>query len=99
MTGSRSFAFGATIAIRREVLARIGGAENEAQVQRALEDVMTGRTTLVIAHRLATVLKADRILVMEAGRTSRRAITPRWSRATAFMPAWRGCSSNPGRRR
>jgi ATP-binding cassette, subfamily B, bacterial len=43
-------------------------AENEAQVQSALDDVMTGRTTLVIAHRLATVLKADRILVMEAGR-------------------------------
>ena len=43
-------------------------ADNEAQVQRALEDVMTRRTTLVIAHRLATVLKADRILVMEAGR-------------------------------
>ena len=43
-------------------------AENEAQVQRALDDVMSGRTTLVIAHRLATVLKADRILVMEAGR-------------------------------
>jgi len=43
-------------------------AENEAQVQAALDDVMTGRTTLVIAHRLATVLKADRILVMEAGR-------------------------------
>jgi ATP-binding cassette, subfamily B, bacterial len=43
-------------------------AENEAQVQRALDYVMNGRTTLVIAHRLATVLKADRILVMEAGR-------------------------------
>jgi ATP-binding cassette subfamily B protein len=43
-------------------------AENEALVQSALDDVMTGRTTLVIAHRLATVLKADRILVMEAGR-------------------------------
>ena len=43
-------------------------AENEAQVQAALDDVMSGRTTLVIAHRLATVLKADRILVMEAGR-------------------------------
>jgi ATP-binding cassette subfamily B protein len=43
-------------------------AENEAQVQSALDDVMIGRTTLVIAHRLATVLKADRILVMEAGR-------------------------------
>jgi len=42
-------------------------AQNEALVQSALDDVMTGRTTLVIAHRLATVLKADRILVMEAG--------------------------------
>jgi len=43
-------------------------AEHEAQVQSALDGVMSGRTTLVIAHRLATVLKADRILVMEAGR-------------------------------
>ena len=43
-------------------------AESEALVQRALERVMKGRTTLVIAHRLATVQKADRILVMEAGR-------------------------------
>ncbi|MBV8441741.1 MAG: ATP-binding cassette domain-containing protein, partial [Hyphomicrobiales bacterium] len=43
-------------------------AENEAQVQGALDEVMTGRTTLVIAHRLATVKKADRILVMEGGR-------------------------------
>ncbi len=43
-------------------------AQNEAQVQAALDDVMRGRTTLVIAHRLATVLKADRILVMESGR-------------------------------
>jgi ATP-binding cassette subfamily B protein len=43
-------------------------AANEAQVQSALDDVMTGRTTVVIAHRLATVLKADRILVMECGK-------------------------------
>ena len=43
-------------------------AHNEAQVQAALDDVMTGRTTLVIAHRLATVQKADRILVMDEGR-------------------------------
>jgi ATP-binding cassette subfamily B protein len=43
-------------------------AESEALVQSALERLMVGRTTLVIAHRLATVLKADRILVMEAGR-------------------------------
>ena len=43
-------------------------AESEAAVQRALEGVMRDRTTLVIAHRLATVLKADRILVMDQGR-------------------------------
>jgi ATP-binding cassette subfamily B protein len=43
-------------------------AENEQLVQRALEQAMVGHTTLVIAHRLATVLKADRIVVMEAGR-------------------------------
>ena len=42
-------------------------AENEQLVQRALEKAMTGRTTLVIAHRLATVLKADRIVVMDEG--------------------------------
>jgi ATP-binding cassette subfamily B protein len=42
-------------------------AENEGAVQRALDDLVSGRTTLVIAHRLATVQKADRILVMEKG--------------------------------
>ncbi|MFC6491024.1 ABC transporter ATP-binding protein, partial [Nitratireductor sp. GCM10026969] len=42
--------------------------ESETLVQRALEGLMQGRTTLVVAHRLATVLKADRILVMEGGR-------------------------------
>ena len=43
-------------------------AENEQLVQQALHRAMEGRTTLVIAHRLATVLKADRIVVMEEGR-------------------------------
>jgi ATP-binding cassette subfamily B protein len=43
-------------------------AENERLVQRALDDAMRGRTTLVIAHRLATVLRADRIVVMDQGR-------------------------------
>jgi ATP-binding cassette subfamily B protein len=43
-------------------------AESETLVQTALERLMQGRTTLVIAHRLATVLKADRILVMDQGR-------------------------------
>ena len=43
-------------------------AESEQLVQAALAELMRGRTTLVIAHRLATVLKADRIVVLEAGR-------------------------------
>ncbi|PST18631.1 ABC transporter [Mesorhizobium plurifarium] len=42
-------------------------AESETLVQTALDGLMKERTTLVIAHRLATVLKADRILVMEHG--------------------------------
>ena len=42
-------------------------AESETLVQKALDGLMTGRTTIVIAHRLATVLKADRILVMDRG--------------------------------
>jgi ATP-binding cassette subfamily B protein len=43
-------------------------AESERLVQSALEAAMVGRTTLVIAHRLATVQRADRIVVMEDGR-------------------------------
>ena len=43
-------------------------AENETLVQTALDRLMRGRTTLVIAHRLATVVTADRILVMDKGR-------------------------------
>ncbi len=42
--------------------------ESERHIQAALEEVMRGRTTIVIAHRLSTVEKADRILVMEDGR-------------------------------
>jgi ATP-binding cassette, subfamily B, bacterial len=42
-------------------------AESERMVQAALEAAMKDRTTLVIAHRLATVQRADRIVVMEAG--------------------------------
>ena len=42
-------------------------AESETLVQGALETLMKGRTTLVIAHRLATIVNAHRILVIEAG--------------------------------
>jgi len=43
-------------------------AESERMVQAALEAAMANRTTLVIAHRLATVQRADRIVVMDQGR-------------------------------
>ena len=42
-------------------------AEGERMVQAALESAMRGRTTIVIAHRLSTVQRADRIVVLEAG--------------------------------
>ncbi|KZL20805.1 Lipid A export ATP-binding/permease protein MsbA [Pseudovibrio axinellae] len=43
-------------------------AQSETIVQKALDKLMKGRTTLIIAHRLATVLKADRIVVMDRGK-------------------------------
>jgi ATP-binding cassette subfamily B protein len=43
-------------------------AESERLVQAALDRLMQGRTTIIIAHRLATVLQADRIVVMDHGR-------------------------------
>ena len=43
-------------------------AESERAVQQAVERLSQGRTTLVVAHRLATVRKADRILVFDQGR-------------------------------
>jgi len=42
--------------------------ESEREVQRAIEDLVRGRTVIVIAHRLSTVLHADRIVVLESGR-------------------------------
>lgn len=44
--------------------------ESEALVQRALETAMQGRTVIVIAHRLSTIARADKIVVMQAGRVA-----------------------------
>jgi ATP-binding cassette subfamily B protein len=43
-------------------------SQSEAYIQSALEPLMAGRTSFVIAHRLSTVLAADKILVMDRGR-------------------------------
>ncbi|HBX36894.1 MAG TPA: hypothetical protein DEG76_06250, partial [Pseudohongiella sp.] len=42
-------------------------AESESHVQKAIERLMPGRTTIIIAHRLATVRNVDRIAVMDKG--------------------------------
>ena len=68
-------------------------AETETLVQTALEELMRHRTTLVIAHRLATVLSCDRIMVMDQGRLVEQGTHACWSQQTASMRGWRGCNS------
>src|SRR6476661_4617489 len=57
----------APILVLDEALSSVD-AENEATIQQALERLQRGRTTLVIAHRLSSVARADRIVVLEQGR-------------------------------
>ncbi len=64
---ARALVRGAPVLLLDEATSALD-AENERLVQRALAEAISGRTTLVIAHRLATVLRADRIVVMEQGR-------------------------------
>ena len=52
-------------------------AESEHLVKEALDRLMKGRTTLIIAHRLSTVVGADRVLVLDGGRDRRRAAATR----------------------
>jgi ATP-binding cassette subfamily C protein CydCD len=59
----------APILILDEALSSVD-AENEAVIQKALDRLMAGRTTLILAHRLSSVIGADRILVLEQGRVA-----------------------------
>jgi ATP-binding cassette subfamily B protein len=71
-------------------------AENEQLVQRALDAAMTGHTTLVIAHRLATVLKADRIVVMDGGRVVEQGThTDLVAKDGLYAELWRIQEQNP----
>ncbi len=57
----------APILVLDEALSAVD-AENEAVIQDALDRLMAGRTTLILAHRLSSVIEADRILVLDEGR-------------------------------
>ena len=57
----------APILVLDEALSAVD-AENEAAIQQTLDSLMVGRTTLIFAHRLSSVISADRILVLDAGK-------------------------------
>ncbi len=67
ITYARALAFDRPVLVLDEATAHID-PETEALIQEGLETLMKGRTTVIIAHRLATLREADRILVMERGR-------------------------------
>ena len=74
--------------------------ESEQLVQRALAALMEHRTVIVIAHRLSTIRRADKIVVLEAGRNcGEQDRTMRWwRRQAAFTGACMNCSTwTPGR--
>ena len=69
-------------------------AESETLVQQALTRLMQARTTIVIAHRLATVQSCDRILVLDHGRIVEEGTHAlSWPRPAGSMRGWRNCSS------
>ena len=64
---ARTLAFDPTILILDEATANID-TETEQWIQEAVERLMRGRTTIMVAHRLSTIQHADRIIVMHHGR-------------------------------
>ena len=68
---ARAILSDAPILVLDEALSAVD-AENEAIIQEALDRLMVGRTTLIFAHRLSSVISCDRILVLEQGKLSER---------------------------
>jgi ATP-binding cassette subfamily B protein len=64
---ARAFLTNAQIVVFDEATASLDTL-TERMIQEAMQDLMEGRTTVIIAHRLSTVRKADRILVFDGGR-------------------------------
>ncbi len=69
-------------------------SEIETQIQRALEELMRGRTSLVIAHHLSTVQNADRIIVMHNGELWRKDLTSSCWSAASYIRACTSYSSS-----
>ena len=68
-------------------------AESETLVQQALKRLMLNRTTIVIAHRLATVQSCDRILVLDHGRIVEEGTHTSLASSAASIRVWRNCNS------
>jgi ATP-binding cassette subfamily B protein len=68
---ARALALDPTILVLDEATSSVD-AEAEAQIQRAIAELMAGRTSLVVAHRLSTILHADEILVLHHGEVRER---------------------------
>ncbi|HET8655230.1 MAG TPA: ABC transporter ATP-binding protein [Longimicrobiaceae bacterium] len=68
---ARALAFDPLVLVLDEATSSVD-AELEAQIERALDELMSGRTSLVIAHRLSTVVGADQILVLHHGEVRER---------------------------
>ncbi len=67
MSFARTLAFAPRILVMDEATANID-TETEGLIQHALEKLMEGRTTIMVAHRLSTIQHADNIIVMHKGR-------------------------------